>query len=293
MKYGYLPVEKHVESSSFVIDTLPGLQDYKTIEATWPFVKDGWSYPPWEADSRFEVPQPLRPAPVFGFHPSHEIVLKTSTDEADDRLKFLILIHGFLNGLHLLPEGWIHFQRTAIKPGESAIFIIRNNEEGAILELILQRYCSLSLDNRKRCYGLVHWFLMAQEYVTQHDMFSAQYLVADAAHALAQGIDLIGRRIPHSQRIPRLCEALGLVTPDWAQPEADGQSYLSRLRNEFFHEALFVEQPIGFGHPVPNVTFGLRCINELFVLRLIGLDSSVAEYPNHITRMTYLLELKR
>lgn len=292
MRFGYLPVRKSFDTEVFLIRTLPELHPYEEIRASWPGIEDGWAYPPLLLDKRFTDEVPLRPAPAFGLRASHEVLLVRPSETDDADLRYLILSIGFLNGLHLLPEGWVHFQRTAIQPGKLVGFIVRADQEASILETMLTRFRSTDEDCQNRLYGLIHWFLMAQEYLTQHDKFMAQYLVTDAAFSFACASGLITRGVPHAQRSCRLCQVLDLEIPEWAIVDSTGRSYLSNLRNALFHEAIFAGQPIGFSHPDRNTAFGLERLNELFILGLSGLNQTVASYPNKILRMTYLVEMK-
>ena len=293
MKFGYLPIIKNIDSESFICNTLPDLCTYEEIIENWHYVDNNWAYPSWETDSRFDNKVPLKPFSVFGFKPSHIVESKVDNEIKDDIEKYLILIIGFFNGLHLLPENWAHFHRTAIKLGTLVGFHIRHNEEKQIIEIVLNKYKLHNENYKKMIYGIIHWFLASQEYTTQFDRFNNQYIVTDSIFRLCYSGDIrsIKKEPSHNRRIEYLCEKLDVELPDWAKVTGK-ESYISKLRNNLLHEALFCGEPIGFKNPEININLYLANLNELFILRLLGLDSNTAEFPNRMTGMTYLVKLK-
>ena len=294
MKFGYLPIMKNIDSNSFKCSTLPNLSTYEEIVKNWHYIDGNWAYPPWESDPRFDNKIPLKPVTVFGFNPSHIIESKIDNVSVENIEKYLVLIIGFLNGLHLLPENWIHFRRTAIKPGTLVGFIISPQDEKEIIELALAKYNSYSERYKKAMYGIIHWFLASQEYTTQFDRFNNQYIVTDSIYRFCYDNDPDKKKGKqgHNERIKYLCEKLDIELPDWAKVTGK-ESYISKLRNNLIHEAMFNGEPIGFKQTEININLCLTNLNELFILRLLGLDSNIAEYPNRVVGMTYLVKLKK
>jgi hypothetical protein len=289
MKFGYLPQEKSLTTDFLEIRTLPDIDLYDQIEASWPDESKGWIYPPTEYNEKQREKYPLKAAPWFGLEPSHDLELKQNVKDHEAVSRFVVLVFGFLNGLHLMPEGWGYLMRTAIKPGTLVGFIIKEQDEGLILEMIVERYLNLSSHLKKLEYALVHWFLMGQAYSRLFDRFSAQYQVSDLVYRIAVEKGLI-HRVRHSDRIRISCDALRIVTPEWALPGANGLTQVAEIRNELIHEATFAGEPIGMKVPGMNISFQITRLNELLVLRTLGIEPPRACFPNQISRMTYLVK---
>jgi hypothetical protein len=284
MNFGYLPQQKSLTTDHIEIKPLSDIVLYDQIETSWPEVDKGWIYPRIEYSKKQGKKYPLKPTSWFCLKPSHELKLKLDREDNEGLSRFIVLVFGFLNGLHLVPEDWGFLQKTAIKPGTLVGFIIPNRDEGLILELIVERYLNLNSRLQKLEYALVHWFLMAQSYSLTFDRFSSQYRVSDLVYRIALKTGLLKEECKHFDRIRASCEALDIKTPDWALANAEGIPPVTKIRNELIHEALFAGEPIGMKYPKAHISFEITRLNELLVLRTLGVTPPAANFPNGVTR---------
>jgi hypothetical protein len=273
-RLGWLPEIEEIRTP--VVDIRPlktSLDDFAYIK-TSPRTKEDWFYPPLEPEfsAQGSNSEPLVYADWFALEATHELYFPSS-DTADPELSnFLTVVLGMLKGLQLLPEGWGHFYRTPIKPGELVDF---HPTIAAI-----QRVLPLAFDFWNRhpavrtwIFGAIHWHLWGWSYQHPFENFGAQYAVLDTCWRIHQKVTGQSQRPSHSERILRLCEAYQLAVPSWAESDGSG-SALSRIRNEYFHESLWGGKAVGLGHPQEHrgIHLELSWFNTRLVLALIGED---------------------
>jgi hypothetical protein len=129
----------------------------------------------------------------------------------------------------------------------------------------------------------------------QFEKFLLLYSAFDACFALAKSIRQPKARVTHAKRVTWMCDLFGMATPTWANSAAPGSPEIAILRNTTVHEALFMDEPLGFAlHGVGtnrNLTLemgGLIC--RLLVALLGGAHTDYVRSPVH-TRQRYILDL--
>lgn len=235
-----------------------------------------WYYPPLVPFADYQTDgsrKPLTNAVTFELPATHSI---TTAADLEELAEFLILVFGFLKGLRLVPEGWRHFYRAAIKPGHLVDFTPSQDRVEEVLSLAHDLWFDLASEPRlRRCYfGAFHWFLFAQSYIHPFELFHSQYIVLDACwhiHELRMG----SKRPSHHQRPRELCSAYGLQEPAWL---GDGhESPLVNLRNDLVHEGLYTGEPIGFANTGTDIEGMLAALNARLLLALLGLKHPYIE----------------
>lgn len=273
--FGFLPEDKTYTVGRFSISPLP------TIAATVRSIMESdrtdglWYYPPlvpfkdYQADGRRK---PVSNAVTFELPATHSITPGGDRDvQLAELAEFLILVFGFLKGLRLIPQGWRHFYRTAIKPGHLVDFRPSHDRAEEVLHLACDLWLGLASDPplRRRYFGAFHWFLFAQSYTHPFELFHAQYIVLDTCWHIYERRKRPPQRTKHTQRLPTLCEAYGLAHPTW--PNDAGELNLTTLRNELVHEGLYGGEPIGFANTGTDIEGMLAEFNGRLLLALLGL----------------------
>ena len=101
--------------------------------------------------------------------------------------------------------------------------------------------------NAKRYAAAIHALFLGQyRQALQFEKFIYLYAALDACFALTKAITGLDGPRTHAQRIKWTCDQLGVETPAWARSTGRCDTVVSRLRNNAPHEALFVDEPLGF-----------------------------------------------
>lgn len=138
---------------------------------------------------------------VDGFRPfalpaTHVMHVKKGNDR--ERLgELAIAVLGAIEGLRLVPKGWVHFYRAAIELHSLCDLICSQQEIEHILgktEEFWRRHHSAQI--RRNLFGTIHWFLFSQSYQHEFEQFAAQYTILDSSYRL---LDRLGRIPPGLQ----------------------------------------------------------------------------------------------
>ena len=129
--------------------------------------------------------------------------------------------------------------------------------------------------------GALHWHSLGRTYEHPYEVFNAQYMVLDACWAIHAKL----ARLPpntgtHTTRVERLAAKYGVQLPEWAVIHGK-ESYLSQLRNDLVHEALWEKEPIGLSHPkeYASIHTDLYRLNSRLIIALLGDESEYIHFP--------------
>ena len=213
-------------------------------------------------------------------------------DEQDGRHRlstFLVFILGFLKGLRLIPEPWVHVTRVPTKLHQLQDFHAYEPAVTRILNRTVEFWRSNSTTLRRAMIGALHWHALGRTYEHPYEVFNAQYAVLDACWSIHSNLAHQSESISHARRAEVLASAYDLHLPEWATVSGK-QSYLSRLRNDLIHEALWAEEPIGLAHPkeYPQIHIDLYWFNSRVLLSLLGESSDYTRQPMNPFAMTVL-----
>jgi len=279
MEFGFLSENICYETEDCKISPLGNFSDKIKALQSEGLIHDGWLYPPCEEPSRrHNDPDklPKIPCRAFSLTPTHIIETKNGLYEKD-REEFLINVLGFIKGVKLVPSEWSHFYRVPINLHKLVGFVCTKGETQSLLEISNHFYSTHDIEVRKMFFGAVHWFLFADSYYHDFERFDCQYKVLDACYKLTRNIFNI-KECGHNKRPNEMCKFFNLPTPLWAKLDG-GISNLSTLRNQFYHEALFAGEPIGFNIPDSDIVFELKNFNAKLLLSILGVKAKYIKYP--------------
>ena len=236
-------------------------------------VLDGWFYPwPIEkqhgtVESKKYKKNPYITPKYFDLLPTHTLTIYPYDEQ---KVRFLILAFGFLNGLYLSPAGHYYLNRIAIEPYK--LLPVEPDFQGKDLEkgmhFFSTKYDNLNDEQRKQVFAIMHWFLIGQSYDFPWDRFDAQYKVLDAIYKFSN-LNVRG----HSQRPVVLANTYGVKIPDWAVVDSTTRkSKLSIIRNDFIHQALYEGEPIGYKLSPTNFDLEFPNFNLKLFLGALGLN---------------------
>ena len=292
MKFGYLAKKDKYSSSNWSIDILPKIKSYKELKTDLYYIEKGWIYPRIEHIDFKGGKYPLKPSPWF--RPlkdcSHEIKVSLSSFSEEDT-NLLILYFGFLNGLHLLPEGWGYLYRTAIEPGKLVSFVCFQRQIVWLVDQSIMTIKNSSPKIKKLLYAMLNWFLIGQSYYKEYERFEAEYRIIDIAYRI-ETFKGNASSCSHAERIIKLANIYSLFIPNWAIINSKSKvSIISEARNELIHEAMYNSQPIGMSYRDDNLSLELTRYNELIILRNFGADSQHFKAPDRIMDLGFVLML--
>jgi len=280
--FGFLPKTINCSTELFSISTISDWEkDYKLLENE-SAIDDGWCYPA----IIYKNQKPLKAQNWFSLPVSHS--MKLSTDISEFELQLLVLVFGFLNGLHLLPESWGHYYKTPIKIGRLVGFILSETEIFKIMDQVIRKIMSKQFACLKSIFASLNWFLLSQSYSNYFEEFESQYRVIDSICKNVIELQKKEKMPPHYQRIQKVCQVFNVTVPQWAIPH-EGKTEISSLRNELIHEGFFCGEPIGFNFPENNIVLELKTLNERLLLLCLGIDSD--EIKNDISNIRSIYSL--
>lgn len=215
---------------------------------------------------KFKLRGPIKCDNYHGLKPTHEIIMSTPDDE---HLRFLILAYGFLQGIYLIPEGNLYFNRTPYEQGKLNSLLLSGDDYVNGMEQIHHFYLNAKPNDRKQAFAILHWFLIGQSHEFPWEIFDSQYKVLDGIYKLSNV-----KAQNHASRPVKLAEKYGITIPSWAElRESKKKSTLSILRNELVHEAKYAGEPIGYAHPKDNYTLEFVSFNTKLICAVLGLKT--------------------
>jgi hypothetical protein len=264
-EFGWLPLAKTFRGDGFHIEPLTDFGDVVASIRESAFVERDWFYPPLIEGST------VRASEVFQLPTTHVL----ESDLSDDEVHFIITVLGFIYGLRLIPEEWVHFYRARITPHTRVGFYIQDDAILRILSEARATWASANRSVRKKLFGALHWHMFSRSYEHTFEVFNAQYTVLDTCWRIYAEQKNIAKDPRHPERVVMLAQHYQVPLPPWAAIDDGKTSFLSRLRNELAHEGLFAGEPIAFAHPREHEAIHreLFSFNTRLLLALLGEDS--------------------
>ena len=184
-----------------------------------------------------------------------------------DKIKFLILGLGFFYGVYLLPAGHYSINRIPYKIGKlTGVFPSGKDIPKALVAL--SNFYDLNPKKRNNMFAVLHWMLVGQTLNHSWERFEAQYKVLDGLFKISGATAKF-----HSDRPVALGKKYSIQLPEWAKINGK-HSKLSTLRNQLFHEALYVDKPIGYAHPAEDYDIEFVTFNSKIIAATLGLASN-------------------
>ena len=264
-QFGFYPEPLQIEAGPIRVYPLPDHDNIVETAFSSNEVTTGWIYAP--IASR-----------VFPLPKTHVIEHARATSE--DHLDFLVWALSFFTGIRLTTTDAGFLDATPAKPGTLVDFFLADSERDPAIRLADTFWTTRGAEHRhaKRFAAAIHALFLGQNRDSlEFERFIYLYTAIDACYALTKAFQGWTRNCGHFERIALTCRTLGVTTPDWAQPrEPEGKktTAVSAMRNFAIHEAIFVEEPLGFAllgsGTYGNLTLEMRNLVCRFLVALIN-----------------------
>jgi hypothetical protein len=281
--FGFYPAILSLKSGDVSIETRSDFDEATSDYKNWDGVENDWIYA--EGRSR-----------VFGLPKTHTITHAHA--DGPEHLRFLVWVLSFFLGMRLATTEMGFVDATPITPHRLVDFTLLNKGLPTAVSLAEKFWTDHRHDplRAKRFAAAVHALFFAQyPRHLQFEQFIYLYAALDVCYALAASIQGLKKAVPHAKRIAWLCDLFGLVTPNWAKNALDTGTEIAVLRNATAHEALFMDEPLGFAvHGVGsnvNLPLDMQCLVSRTLVAMMGGNrgSNYVQSPVN-TRQRYLLD---
>lgn len=276
-EFEFFPEPLDIEVGAIKIHTLPDLKSKVDQLNKCSGVENGWVYaPPYQTKDFMTGEIWTNPyfSRVFGLRKTHTIEHEAGTGK---HLDFLVWLLSFFLGMRLTTTEKGFLDCTPVKPGQLVDFVVTR----PALERAVQMAEKFWVENRnqpprnaKLLVAAIHALFLGQNRLAfEFEKFLFLYTAIDACFALTRTLNGLNSDPPNYQRIKKMCDILGLQTPDWATISGR-RTVVSNLRNKTVHEALFGDEPLGFavleGPNVENLTLEMSHLICRLVVALLG-----------------------
>ncbi|MDE0120746.1 MAG: hypothetical protein OXS33_03315 [bacterium] len=289
-KFGFYPWPLEIKAGPVVVSTLPNLERTARELYASDCVEGDWFYAPPSRrhDDVQTLPYSSR---VFGLPKTHTI--EHATASSTDHIDFHLWVLSFFVGMRLTAAEAGFLDATPVKPRMLVDFVLHGSGLTRAVELAEDFWTNLNEPVcAKRFAAAVHALFLGQNPQNlAFERFTYFYLALDAAFALAKAVHKLGNR-SHARRIKWMCKKYDVTTPAWAEP---GNAEVAAIRNCTLHEALFMNEPLGFaglaGGPSRYLTLEMRAlVCRLLVALIGGEDPDYVQSPVN-TRQRHGLDL--
>ena len=276
--FGFYPEALRVDTGTVGIRPLPELEKAVEEVLSSAQVDDGWIYVPPQQTSDFmsgRIRERPFSARVFGLPRTHTLELAKAT--GDDHVVFHLWSLSFFLGMRLTATEAGFLDATPVKRGKLVDFVLRGRSLERAIDLAEAFWMANRGEprNAQRFAAAVHALFLGQyPQALQFERFIHLYTATDACYALTKALRSANERHGHAERIGWMCGELGVATPPWARTGGGGGSVVSALRNDALHEALFMNEPLGFavhgGGAGDNITLEMEALVCRLLVALIG-----------------------
>lgn len=231
VKFGYYPNELDLTVDDVAIQTLPDFSRIdQNVNGENYYVKNGWLY----CDSR-----------VFGLSKTHVLAHKSSTSL--EHLNFLVWCLSFFTGIRLTTTEAGFVDATPLLTRKLVDFQIPSIQKAVQASEVYWHQNNHDEKRIKNLMGIIHALFFAQN--PKHfcfERFMYFYVALDGCYALfSKTFESLNPKAPNNKKIQIMCEHLGIDVPAWAVLK-NGKTEISNIRNDLMHEALFLNEPLGF-----------------------------------------------
>jgi len=287
-----------LRSGDISVETRADFDETAVDFENWEGIEGDWIYPPPQREHTFggvvrELPYHSR---VFGLPKTHIIAHEAA--DGSDRLRFHVWALSFFLGTRLTTTEAGFLDATPIKPGKLVDFHLSHAALLKAIALAEQFWIANSHDpvRAKRFVAAVHaLFIAHRPQNLQFEQFIYLYTALDACYALAASIHPPIKKPSHSDRFDWMCNLFGMTPPGWALKTSGSTVQVAVLRNATLHEALFMDEPLGFAiHGVgtnQNLPLEMEALVCRLLVALIGGGTSIYVKSPVNTRMRYSLDL--
>ena len=297
-EFGFYPNHLRVSTGPINIRPLPEFAKRVENVLSSDTVNNDWIYVPPMQTRDFlsgEVRDLPYSARVFGLPKTHIFEHANATNEG--HIEFHLWVLSFFLGMRLTATKAGYIDATPIKPGKLVDFALVSRSLEKAIDLAEQFWIANRIKprNAQRFKAAVNALFISQyPQALQFEEFIYLYTAIDACYALTKALHPKAP-LQYSERIKWMCGELGIQAPSWAQSVGGSRAVVPTLRNNALHEALFVDEPLGFAiygiNTGENITLEMNAlVCRLLVALLGGNDNTYLGSPVN-TRQKYGLSL--
>lgn len=275
-KFGFLPVKLKFDSADYAIYPVDNFDELEKDIKKY-VNRDGFVYPPQIYSAKLDpvtfqeiskIPNSERPAHLYKMPASHNIEVKqddTKNKEDMRRTFFSFIMHilGYVYGTRLQFYDWWFDGRIAFE-GQHNITISEENLK-KFLEHSLNTFKVWGDAEQKFFINILYMHNRSPSYEWDWERFTIEYMVFDACWKFSKLA-----KVPHAERIKRICEEYSLHYDKEAVDRIVG------LRNDLFHEALWSNDQPGTAAEAQDfmASYNLRRLNHRIIPALLNYASS-------------------
>lgn len=281
-EFGFYPEPLKITAGPVTISPLPEFQEKVSHVLASDGKENDWVYAP-----------PL--SRIFGLPKTHLIEHTEATNEKQLNLHIWAL--SFFVGMRLTTEQRGFVDATPLKPGKLVDFVLVGSSLARALGLV-DRFWKKSPQNAERFAAAVNvLFLTQNPQNLQFERFMYLYMAIDACFKMATSTrPLVPLPDTHKERIEWLCNKYQIVVPTWADPTVSNGPEVTKIRNDTFHEALYMGAPLGFAvhegsGKTKNLMLEMTALVCRFLVALIGGDDNSYVRSSTNTRSIFGLDL--
>ena len=277
-EFGFYPEPLGVDTGAIGIRPLPVLDEVVQEVLSSEQVDDGWIYVSRQETLNFmsgRIRERPFSARVFGLPRTHTLELAKASGA--EHATFHLWSLSFFLGMRLTATEAGFLDATPVKPGKLVDFLLLGGSLERAIDLADEFWMANRGEprNAQRFAAAVHALFLGQyPQALQFERFIHLYTAIDACYALSKALHSSNMRHRHAERIGWMCGELGVATPSWARTGGGGGSVVSALRNSALHEALFMNEPLGFavhgGGTGENITLEMEALVCRLLVALIG-----------------------
>ena len=297
-EFGFYPKDLRVSTGPISIRPLPEFAKRVENVLSSDTVDNGWIYAAPQQTRDFvsgKVRQLPYSARVFGLPKTHIFEHANSTDEA--HVEFHLWVLSFFLGMRLTATEAGYLDATPIKPGKVVDFTLVGRSLEKAIDLAEQFWIANRIEprNAQRIKAAVNaLFISHYPQALQFEEFIYLYTAIDACYALTMA--LRPKASPkYNERIKWMCSELGIQAPSWARRVGGSRAVVPDLRNNALHEALFVDEPLGFAiygiNTGDNITLEMNALVCRLLVALLGGNDNKYLSSSVNTRQRYGLSL--
>lgn len=250
-QFGFLPLELTFSHKGIEVGTLPGLQETINALLTEGRVEKSWVYAPRRRVRQFGDQSGIREMPyaarVFGLKKTHW--LKCSGSETREHAEFLVWVFSFFIGMRLTTSEGGFVDATPIKPFTMGDFYVAEKDFPLVFE-VADTFWIRNAHDQKRAKilcAIIHaLFQSALPQALEFEQFSYASQALEASYKLTTLCRNSHNKGGHGYRTTWMCDELGITKPNWPLADDGKITEVVDLRNSLVHEALFLNEPLGF-----------------------------------------------
>jgi hypothetical protein len=299
ISFGYYPDDLSIHTSTIAIETLATLEETVAKFSTMAenAIERDWVYAPVQERQTLggKVGKDAYVSRIFGLAKTH--TLTHLAPDGVEHLTFLVWALSFFLGIRLTTTEMGFIDATPIRPGLLVDFHLGQRDYGKALDMADTFWAANRHDPKrvKLFNAAVHALFIGQSPVlVQYESFLHLYMALEACFALASLLHPAPKSPTHAMRIGWLCKLIGIQPPDWAIAQGS-RAEVPGLRNDTLHEALFMDEPLGFaihgvgtGH---DVTLEMQALICRVLVALIGAPNATYVTSRINTRQIHGLDI--